>query len=147
MSKTTTLHVHRVFLYTYLQSLHKYDVKWPNFKLENGKAINSNMSVRTRARSLLFSAKLNSLLLRNWTLWSNREKNWKDAKSIFQRRFHGRHPCRIVRSLKLSPRSPDEHCTVPQMIPRPQIIPKMDRKWSSTASDPQSRPQMIAKEK
>ena len=28
-------------------------------------------------------------------------------------------------------------CTVPQMIP------KMDRKWSSTASDPQSRPQMI----
>ena len=31
----------------------------------------------------------------------------------------------------------------PQMIPRPQMIPKMDRKWSSTASDPQSRPQMI----
>ena len=23
-----------------------------------------------------------------------------------------------------------------QMIPRPQMIPKMDRKWSSTASDP-----------
>ena len=31
----------------------------------------------------------------------------------------------------------------PQMIPRPQMIPKMDRKWSSTASDPESRPQMI----
>ena len=29
------------------------------------------------------------------------------------------------------------------MIPRPQMTPKMDRKWSSTASDPQSRPQMI----
>ena len=29
------------------------------------------------------------------------------------------------------------------MIPRPQMIPKMDRKWSSTASDPLSRPQMI----
>ena len=27
------------------------------------------------------------------------------------------------------------------------MIPKMDRKWSSTASDPQSRPQMIPKEK
>ena len=27
--------------------------------------------------------------------------------------------------------------------PQPQVIPKMDRKWSSTASDPQSRPQMI----
>ena len=35
----------------------------------------------------------------------------------------------------------------PQMIPRPQMIPKMDRKWSSTASDPQRRPQMIPKEK
>ena len=35
----------------------------------------------------------------------------------------------------------------PQMIPRPQMIPIMDRKWSSTASDPQSRPQMIPKEK
>ena len=31
----------------------------------------------------------------------------------------------------------------PQMILRPQMIPKMDRKWSSTESDPQSRPQMI----
>ena len=29
------------------------------------------------------------------------------------------------------------------MISRPQIIPKIDRKWSSTVSDPQSRPQMI----
>ena len=33
------------------------------------------------------------------------------------------------------------------MIPRPQMIPKMDCKWSSTASDPQSRPQMIPKDK
>ena len=33
--------------------------------------------------------------------------------------------------------SAQEDCTVPQMIP------KMDRKWSSTASDPLSRPQMI----
>ena len=31
----------------------------------------------------------------------------------------------------------------PQMIPRPQMILKMDRKWSSTASDPQKWPQMI----
>ena len=29
------------------------------------------------------------------------------------------------------------------MTPRPQMIPKMDRKWSSTASDPLTRPQMI----
>ena len=39
--------------------------------------------------------------------------------------------------------NPLQDCTVPQMIPRPQMIPKMDRKWSSTASDLQSRPQMI----
>ena len=32
MSKTTTLHVHHPFLYVSLQSLHNYDVKWPNFK-------------------------------------------------------------------------------------------------------------------
>ena len=34
-------------------------------------------------------------------------------------------------------------CTVPQMITRPQMIPKMNRKWSSTASDTKNRPQMI----
>ena len=45
------------------------------------------------------------------------------------------------------PTTTSDVCTVPQMIPRPQMIPQMDRKWSSTASDPQSRPQMIPKEK
>ena len=30
---------------------------------------------------------------------------------------------------------------------QPQMIPKMDRKWFSTASDPRSRPQMLPKEK
>ena len=34
-----------------------------------------------------------------------------------------------------------EACTVPQMIPNRKW--SRDRKWSSTASDPQSRPQMI----
>ena len=29
------------------------------------------------------------------------------------------------------------------MIPRPPIIPKMDRKWSPTANDPRSEAQMI----
>ena len=32
LSKTTTLHVHHAFWYISLQSLHNYDVKWPNFK-------------------------------------------------------------------------------------------------------------------
>ena len=30
-----------------------------------------------------------------------------------------------------------------RVIPRPQMIPKMDRKWSSTVNDPQHGPQMI----
>ena len=67
----------------------------------NGKTINSTISVRTQAWSLLFSSKLNSLLLSNWAPWNNREKKWKDEKSIFQRRIHGSRRCRIVRSLKL----------------------------------------------
>ena len=32
MSKTTSLHVHHVFLYISLLSLNNYDVKWPNLK-------------------------------------------------------------------------------------------------------------------
>ena len=56
------------------------------------------ISVRTRARSLLFSSNSNSLLLANWAPCKNRGKKWKDAKSIFQRRLHGRRRCRIVRS-------------------------------------------------
>ena len=40
----------------------------------NCKAINSSISVRTWVRSLLFSSKLNSLLLSNWAPRNNREK-------------------------------------------------------------------------
>ena len=29
------------------------------------------------------------------------------------------------------------------MIPKPQMIPKMDHKWSPTANDPRSEAQMI----
>ena len=76
---------------------------WPDQILSllgngNGRVINSTISVTTRARSLLFSSNPVSLLLSNWDPWINREKKWKDAKSIFQRRFHGRRRCRIVRS-------------------------------------------------
>ena len=90
------------FLYISLQSLHNYT--WNDQILSligngNEKAINSTISARTWVRSLLFSSNPNSLLLSNWAPWNNREKKWKDAKSIFQRRFHGRRRCRIVRSL------------------------------------------------
>ena len=49
----------------------------------------------------LFSSNRNSLLWSDWVTWDNREVVLKDAKSIFQRRFHWRRRCRIVRSLLL----------------------------------------------
>ena len=84
-----------------LPSQQDYDVKWPNlsfFEDENGEAINSTLSVWTRAWPPLFSSSISSLLLSNWVTWDNRETVWKDAEPIFQRRFHGRRHCSIVRS-------------------------------------------------
>ena len=70
------------------------------FEDGNGKAINSTISVWTRAWPSLFSSNINSLLLSNWATLYTHEMVWKDAESIFQRGFHGRRRCRIVRSLK-----------------------------------------------
>ena len=100
MSKTTILHVHHAFLYISLPSLNNYDVKILSLLGDgNGKVINSTISVRTGARSPLFSSSQNPVLLSKRTNWDNREKVWNDAKSVFQRRFHGRRRHRIVRSL------------------------------------------------
>ena len=49
----------------------------------------------------LFSSNRNSLFSSDWVTWDNREVVLKDANSIFQRRFHWRRRCRIVRSLLL----------------------------------------------
>ena len=75
------------------------------FEDENGKPINSTISVWTWARSPLFISNLNSPFLSNWATWDNREKMWKDAKRISQGRFHGRRRCRIVRSLLVNLRN------------------------------------------
>ena len=50
MSKKGTLHLHHAFLYTFLLSLHNYDVKLNDQILSflengNGEAINSTISV------------------------------------------------------------------------------------------------------
>ena len=79
MSKKATLHVYHAFLNTFLLSLHNYDVKLNDQILSllengNGKAMNSTISVWTRARSLLFSSNQNSPLLSNRANWYNREK-------------------------------------------------------------------------
>ena len=83
MSKTTTLHVITLFC-TFLY--YPYTTMTWNGQIlrslvkRNGKALNSSISVWTQGRSPLFSTN-------------------KDTNSIFQRCFHGRRCCRIVRSL------------------------------------------------
>ena len=72
MNKTTTLNVHHAQEHAFLLSVDNYDVKWQILSfLENGngKAINSTISVETRARSPLFSSNQNSLLLSNRANW------------------------------------------------------------------------------
>ena len=98
----TTLHLHHSFLYISLQSLHNYDVKWPNLSLfgnGNGKVINSTTCVWTRPRSLLSSSNPNSPLLRNCTLRIIAKKSER-MRSLFFSDGHGRQRCRIVRSLE-----------------------------------------------
>ena len=98
MTKTATLHVHHCSPCIITT---RNDQILSLIGNVDGKAINCAISVRTRVRSLLFSSNPNSLLT-NWVSWNDREKKWKDAKSIFQRRFHGLRRCRIVRSLILT---------------------------------------------
>ena len=111
--KKTTLHVHHAFLYIPLPSLHDYHVKWPNliiiiiiiffFEDGNSKAINSIISVYTRVRPLSSApTEIPFFQVTGRVTWDNREVVLKDAKSIFQRRFHWRRRCWIVRSLLLS---------------------------------------------
>ena len=85
-----------------LLSFHNYDVKLPNIKFTWERERQGDkfyLSVQTWARSPLFSSSQNPLLLSNRANWDNGEKVLNDAMSVFQRRFHGRRPCRIVRSL------------------------------------------------
>ena len=96
------LHVHHTFLYISLPSLHNWNVKGPNFELtweRERQGDKFHFLYLKRTRSPLFSSNRTSLLSSNWVTWYKREKVVKDSKSIFQRRFHWRRRCRIVRSL------------------------------------------------
>ena len=100
--------MHHAFLYISLPSLYDYDVKWPNFKFFWGRE-------RQAHKFYHFCLNLDAVpslhlqpkfpFLSNWATWDNREKKWKDAKAIFQGRFHGRPRCRIVRSLLVNLRN------------------------------------------
>ena len=111
VSKKTTLHVHHAFLYIPLPSLHDYHVKWPNliiiiiifFFLRRQRQGDKFYHLCLHSGTApLFSSNRNSLFSSDWVTWDNREVVLKDAKSVFQRRFHWRRRCWIVRSLLLS---------------------------------------------
>ena len=102
------------FLYISLSSLRNCSAKWPNFDLTWGRKRQSDkfysLSLWTRTQPPLFSSDLTSLLSNNWVTWFNGKKVSKNAKSIFQRRFHWRHRCRMVRSLMFLDRDGHLHC-------------------------------------
>ena len=82
MNKTTTLHLHLTFVYS-----HYTTTTWNDRILRllgngKGEAINSTISVRTRAWSLLFSSKLNSLLYMTGPLGKIVRKS-KRMRSLF----------------------------------------------------------------
>ena len=95
------------FLYISLQSLYNYDMKWPNFKFtweweRQGDKFYHLCKNLGAVPSLQLQTKFHSLS--NRAPWNNREKKWKDAKSIFQRLFLGPRRYRIIRSLMNSKR-------------------------------------------
>ena len=63
VTKTTILHVHHVFLYISLPSLHDYDVKMPSFTLYKG-----SKQVTTKFLSLFLNLDMVLILLWNSTL-------------------------------------------------------------------------------
>ena len=89
------LQVLHAFLYIYLPSLHDYDGKMPNFT--------------TAKFSFSFLTWIWFLGIRLQTIWvafdkmswSDRDRDWKNANSLFNRRFRGRRPLGILNSLLL----------------------------------------------
>ena len=88
-------------IYISLPSLHDYDVKMPNFTMYRGS------TQATTKFPLSFWTWLWFWGIQLWegsptfdkVTWSNRDKDWKNANSLFQRRFHCRRRPRILRSL------------------------------------------------
>ena len=90
MSKTTTLHVYHAictFLCCPCTTTTWNDQILSLLENGNGKAINSTISVLTRARFPLFSSNQNSLLLSNKANWDNREKILKGCEVYFSATF------------------------------------------------------------
>ena len=97
--KTTILHVHHAFLYI---SLHDYDVKMPNFTMYRASTqamTKFPLSFWTWIWFLGFNFRRVRLHLTKLVIWTNRDEDWKNANSLFQRRFLCRRRPRILMSL------------------------------------------------
>jgi len=140
MSKTTTLHAHHNFCQFLCRPCTA--TRWNGQILSSpkngsGKAINSAISVWTRARVPSLHFHLKFPFLSNRATWDNREIVSKYAKCIFQRRFHGRRGCRIVRSLlcdgdglilEIRLRSWDVFSWSTKILVRPRCIVESDKR-------------------
>ena len=105
ITKTTIFHLHHAFLYISLPSLHDYDMKMPNFKFYRGSTQATtkfplSLSLWTWIWSLGIQLQEGSPIhLKKLVTWGNRDEDWKNANSLFQRRFRYRRRPRILRSL------------------------------------------------
>ena len=95
MSKTTTLHVHYTFLYISWAALHDYDVRIPNFAfygVHKQAKTKFCFSLCTWIWSLLHSTPGGFAYIWKGTCVgrNNCDKDWKNANSLFKRRFRCR---------------------------------------------------------
>ena len=98
IGKTTTMHVYHSFLYISSPSLHDYD--------DGGRkqtTVKFSFSSWTWIGFLGIGSKTVRLHLTKYMSWSNRDRDWKNANSLFKRRFRGRRHRGISNSIFLNP--------------------------------------------
>jgi len=95
ITKTIIFHVHHAFLNISLPSLHDYDVKMPNFTFYRGSTQTMAKFPRSSVWTWIWSLGIqlqegSPIHLTKLVTWSNRDEDWKNANSLFQRRFRRR---------------------------------------------------------
>ena len=91
-SKTVTLHVRHAFSCISLPLLHDYYGKIPSFIFYGGrKQATAKFSFSFRTWVWFLGIRLKRVRLHLQMSWSNRERDWNNANSLFKRRFSGRH--------------------------------------------------------
>ena len=87
-------HVHHVFLYISLPSLHYYNVKMSIFTFCRGRERKTTFLFLSLDSLLEFNSRKNYQHVTNWTRWKKRDKVWGSATSLFNWRFRRRcRPC------------------------------------------------------